>query len=88
MLDGAGWHTSPKLRAPENITLLPLPRYAPELNPIETLWAFLRANFLDRRVWDSYEAFVGACCHARNSLMHMPERVISIASRAWAQVSV
>ena len=33
VLDGAGWHTSPKLRVPDNISLLPLPRYSPELNP-------------------------------------------------------
>ena len=32
ILDGAGWHSSPKLIVPENIVLLPLPPYAPELN--------------------------------------------------------
>jgi hypothetical protein len=31
LLDGAGWHTSPKLCIPENISLLPLPSYSPEL---------------------------------------------------------
>ena len=41
VLDGAGWHTSPRLRVPENISLLPLPRYAPELDPIENVWEFL-----------------------------------------------
>ena len=30
VLDGAGWHTSPKLQLPANVSLLPLPRYAPE----------------------------------------------------------
>jgi hypothetical protein len=49
VLDGAGWHTSPKLRVPGNISLLPLPRYAPELNPVENLWQFLRQNLL--RAW-------------------------------------
>jgi len=48
VLDGAGWHTSPKLRVPDNISLLPLPRYSPELNPVENVWEFLRANFLSR----------------------------------------
>jgi len=41
VLDQAGWHTSPKLTAPENISLLPLPPYAPELNPVEQVWARL-----------------------------------------------
>ena len=45
VLDQAGWHTSPKLHVPENISLLPLPAYAPELNPVEQVWAYLRANF-------------------------------------------
>ena len=50
--DGAGWHqTGGRLRVPENITLLPLPSYSPQLNPIETVWAYLRGNFLNRRVW-------------------------------------
>jgi transposase len=31
---------------PENIVLLPLPPYSPELNPVENIWEFLRANFL------------------------------------------
>jgi hypothetical protein len=32
ILDGAGWHSSPQLIVPDNIVLLPLPPYAPELN--------------------------------------------------------
>jgi transposase len=41
---------------PDNITLLPLPSYAPELNPIENVWEYLRSNQLSLRVWNSYEA--------------------------------
>jgi hypothetical protein len=37
VLDQAGWHTSPRLKLPDNIVLLPLPPYAPELNPVETV---------------------------------------------------
>ena len=46
VLDGAGWHSSPRVKLPDNIVLLLLPPYAPELNPMENVWAFLRANFL------------------------------------------
>ena len=88
VLDGAGWHTSAKLKLPANISLLPLPRYAPELNPVENLWEFLRANFLSRRLWESYDAIVDASCAAWNGLMRRPEQVTSITSRAWAQVKV
>jgi transposase len=61
VLDGAGWHTSPKLKLPTNISLLPLPRYAPVIKPVENLWEFLRANLLSHRVWESYDAIVDAC---------------------------
>ena len=64
VLDGAGWHSSPRLTVPDNIALLPLPPYAPELNPVENVWEFLRANLLSHRVWDTYEAILEACCDA------------------------
>ena len=62
--------------------------YSPELNPVENVWEFLRANFLSHRIWPDYDAIVDACCTAWNSLMHMPEQIASIATRSWAQVKV
>jgi DDE superfamily endonuclease len=45
LLDGAGWHQPGKrLPVPDNISLLPLPPYAPELNPVENVWEFLRGQ--------------------------------------------
>ena len=88
VLDGAGWHSSPRLRVPDNVSLLPLPRYSPELNPAENVWEYLRQNWLSHRVWDSYEAIVAACCDAWNALMRSPERIASITTRAWAQVKL
>ncbi len=88
VLDGAAWHTTPKLQVPANISLLPLPRYAPELNPVELIWEFLRANLLNHRVWDSYEAIVDACCQAWTALMRMPEQIASITKRSWAQAKI
>jgi DDE superfamily endonuclease len=88
VLDGAGWHTSPRLRVPGNISLLPLPRYAPELNPVENVWEYLRHNRLSHRVWDSYDAVVGACCDAWNALMQAPEQIASITTRSWARVKL
>ena len=37
ILDQAGWHATPKLNVPDNITLLFLPPRAPELNPQENV---------------------------------------------------
>ncbi len=68
-------------------TSLTLPPYSPELNPIENIWQFLRQNLLANRVFDSYETIVAACCDAWNALIATPERLASITSRNWAQVS-
>lgn len=85
ILDGAGWHQAgAKLRIPDNISLLPLPPYSPELNPVENIWQFLRQNYLANRVYDTYEAIVDACCNAWNALTAAPDRITSIASRGWA----
>ena len=42
VLDGASWHRSPKLTVPDNLQLVFLPPYTPELNPAEHLWPLLR----------------------------------------------
>jgi transposase len=56
VIDGAGWHRSDALKAPENIYLLKLPPYAPELNPIEHVWDELREKFFHNRVFKSFDA--------------------------------
>jgi hypothetical protein len=88
-LDGAGWHQQGgKLKVPDNITLLPLPPYSPELNPQENIWQFLRQNYLANRVYETYTALVDACCEAWNALIATPGRITSIASREWAKAVI
>ena len=70
---------------PNNIALLPLPPYSPELNPVENVREFLRGNWLSHRVWDTYEAILDACQDAWNKLMQSPERIASLTSRLWAK---
>ena len=86
VLDGAGWHASGELAVPENLTLLPLPRYSPELNPAENVWECLRQNKLGLRVWSDYGAIVATCCEAWNWLVAAPDRLASITRRGWAKV--
>ncbi|WP_376100251.1 IS630 family transposase [Roseomonas sp. CCTCC AB2023176] len=88
VLDGTGWHqTGGGLRVPANISLLHLPPYVPELNPVENLWAFLRGNMLSNRILADNNTILNACCEAWNWLMQQPKRITSIASRHWAQVN-
>lgn len=87
--DGAGWHqTGGRLRVPDNITLLPLPPYCPELNPMENVWQYLRQNTLCSRVWNTYDDIVDACSRAWRFLTDDPQRIRSIGYRPWAQVSL
>jgi transposase len=87
--DGAGWHqTGQRLTVPRNVTLLRLPPYSPELNPIENVWEYLRGNQLSRRVWQSSDDIVQACCDAWNWLIADTVRVSSITTRKWASVRI
>ncbi len=86
VLDGAGWHQQGgRLVVPDNVTLLTLPPYAPELNPVENIWEYLRGNKLSISVWNSYAQIVDACCKAWNALIAEPARIASITTIAWAK---
>ena len=78
ILDQAGWHGSPRLAVPENITLLPLPAYSPELNPVERIWLYLRERFLSHRVLADYTAVLDAACDSWNALVAEPGRIASL----------
>jgi hypothetical protein len=87
--DGAGWHQQGgALVVPDNIVLLHLPPYSPELNPMENVWDYLRQNKLCALVWDSYDKIVDACTTAWNRLIDDPARINSIGARQWASVSL
>ena len=89
LCDGAGWHqTGGELVVPDNIALLPIPPYSPELNPMENVWDYLRGNHLSHRVWDSYDDIVQACAKAWQCLIADPDRIRSISHREWARVSL
>ena len=84
ILDQAGWHGAKDLKAPKNITLLSLPPRAPELNPQENIWQFMRANWLSNRIFKSFDDIVDHCCYAWNTLIDQPWKYMSIARRDWA----
>ena len=84
LLDQAGWHLSCRLEVPANISLLPLPPRAPELNPMENVWQFMRDNWLSNRVFGSRDDIVAHCCEAWNKLIEQPWTIMSIGLRDWA----
>lgn len=83
ILDGAGWHTSGLLTIPDNVHLLPLPPYSPELNPVEHIWDDLREKAFHNRVFESIGSLES---HLESSLRELEDdadRVRSIVSWPW-----
>ena len=81
VLDRAGWHVAKALEVPANMTLLYLPPYSPELNPVERLWAYLRSHYLSNRVYEDYDDLLTTSGTAWNQLT--PENLCSICHTEW-----
>ncbi len=86
LLDRAGWHTTAKLDIPKNMTLIFLPSRSPELNPVENVWQYLRANWFSNRVFETYDDIIDAACEAWNKLTALPAVIASIGMRDWAHI--
>jgi transposase len=88
ILDGAGWHKAATLKIPENIRLVSLPPYSPELNPVEHLWDELREKAFGNLVFNSLDALED---HLEASLRTMERdtpRVHSIVAWPWIMNSL
>ena len=83
VLDGAGWHRAYDLRIPENIRLLPLPPYSPELNPVEHLWEEIREKWFPNLVSDSLTGVEDRLVEALGALEKNSQRVAQITGFDW-----
>jgi len=86
LMDRASWHTTEALIIPSNISLMPLPPYSPELNPVEQIWQQLRRIKLSNTTFSDYEDIVDACCNAWNCFCDGEGNIQKLCSRSWAQV--
>ncbi len=86
LLDRAGWHTTPQLRLPKNLSLILLPSRSPELNPVENVWQYMRQNWLSNRVFETYDDIIEAANDAWRKLIATPATVTSIGMRQWAHI--
>jgi len=48
VLDNGAFHKAKRLKVPENIVLIFLPPYSPELNPAEKMWQKIKRSFTNR----------------------------------------
>jgi transposase len=85
LMDKAGWHIAGDLVVPANLSLVFLPPYSPELNPIERLWLYLRDNRLTHRVFADTTQIIDACCDAWNALLAETGRIRSLCSYPWLE---
>lgn len=49
VIDNAGFHSTKNIAVPENIYLLRIPPYNPELNPCEQVWQYIKNRFKNQR---------------------------------------
>ena len=81
IIDNAWIHKAERLIIPENIRLIFLPPYSPELNPVERLWAYLRSHYLSNRAYKHYDDLLTASGKAWSQLT--PEQLRSICRTEW-----
>jgi len=72
---------------PDNITPIFLPSRAPELNPVENVWQYLRQNWLSNTVFENYDAIVDAACTAWRNLIAQPQTITSRNARMGSRRS-
>ncbi len=83
--DQAGFHTGKALRIPQNVTIVPLPPYSPELNPMENLWHYLRSHHWANRAFADYAALVAAAETAWKHSACIPETIQSACRAPYAR---
>jgi transposase len=76
--DQVGFHTSKTLQVPPNISLIELPAYSPELNPVKRLWAYLCSHYSANRRYENYDQLLLAACDAWQAVCLKSELIRNI----------
>lgn len=84
LMDRASWHTTETLNVPSNMTLMPLPPYSPELNPMEQVWQQLRKIKLSNTSFENYDDIVQSCVYAWNCFVDEEGNIEQLCTRNWA----
>ena len=85
--DQAAFHTAAKVIVPENISILPLPPYSPELNPVENLWHYLKSHYWSNRFSTDYDALLDAAQDAWRAFCLVPEKIKTICAAPYLLAS-
>jgi len=83
VLDGASSHRALALEIPQNISLIRLPPYSPELNPVEILWHELREKHCSNRVFETLAAVQAEVELGMRSLAANTDAVTRLSAWDW-----
>jgi transposase len=86
--DQAGFHTAKDVQVPANVTIIPLPPYSPQLNPVERLWQYLRQHYWSNRVYANYDALRLAAVDAWHRTCLDPPSIKSICKTTYIESAV
>ena len=83
--DQAGFHKSKRLELPDNITIIPLPAYSPELNPVENLWHYCRSHYWANRAYADYDDLRCAAVEAWQKAALDPDIIKSVCRAEYVE---
>lgn len=83
VMDKAGWHRAKDLKVPENMRIIFLPPYSPELNPVEHLWEEIREKWFPNKVFKTLDGVESVLVEALATLERSPEEVENITGFHW-----
>ncbi|MDI6783987.1 MAG: IS630 family transposase [bacterium] len=87
-IDGAGWHKAKDLKIPENIKLIYLPPYSPELNPVEHLWEEIKEKWFTNLVFEDINAVENNLVDALVVLENDQEKIRRLTGFDWIISSI
>jgi transposase len=85
--DGAGFHTGAELVVPSNVSLIQLPPYSPELNPVENLWHYLRAHYWSNRPYRDYQELEEEASRSMCTVCEDTETIKTVCNAPYVQTS-
>jgi len=83
--DGAGFHTGNDLVVPGNLSLIRLPPYSPELNPVENLWHYLRSHHWSNREYKGYAGLQEEAIRSVRAVCQDVERLKTICNADYVK---
>ena len=87
IMDNAGWHQNGLVDGLNNVVIMKLPPYSPELNSIEQVWSWMRQHALANRSFLNYEEIVEQVSKAWNKFRSNLNRVKRMCNRDWIELT-